>query len=306
MVLVASGVSLLGVTIKPYEPLATRLDPKAVQRLIEPEPEADAPALASAPPATAPAATAPSAQTAASDAATLAAAASVEGNSISIDEFLRVDLRIAKILKADVVSGADKLLKLPPGRGRTRRARDIRRHSCCLRFEGFGRPLIVVVANLERAKCASVSRPEMMLAAGPGGREIFLLSPDAAPCRHARQITWSIGSAPELAARNRRVAAANAVLRAAATRMQAVCRRDRRRRSAINQCSARRRATIEALAELLDRPVLELNPVNRRASPARGSLSSTSRACIGCARCLGAMPGRCHRRRPPRPQKKGF
>ena len=48
----------------------------------------------------------------ASDAATLAAAAAVEGNLISIDDFLRVDLRVAKVLHAELVAGADKLLKL--------------------------------------------------------------------------------------------------------------------------------------------------------------------------------------------------
>ena len=42
----------------------------------------------------------------------LANAAAVEGNLISIDDFLRVDLRVAKVLNAELVAGADKLLKL--------------------------------------------------------------------------------------------------------------------------------------------------------------------------------------------------
>jgi len=169
---------LLGVTIKPYEPLATRLDPKAVQRLIEPEPEATAPP-ASAPPATASAATAPSAQTAASDAATLAAAASVEGNSISIDEFLRVDLRIAKILKADVVSGADKLLKLHLDVGELGEREIFAGIRAAYDSKDLVGRLIVVVANLEARKMRFGVSAGMMLAAGPGGRDIFLLSPDA-------------------------------------------------------------------------------------------------------------------------------
>src|SRR5258708_21487957 len=48
----------------------------------------------------------------ASDAAMLANAAAVEGNLISIDGFLRGDLRVAKVLSAELVAGADKLLKL--------------------------------------------------------------------------------------------------------------------------------------------------------------------------------------------------
>src|ERR1700691_276244 len=90
----SAAAPLLGTSILPYEPLATRLDPKALARLIEPE-------LATA-----------AATTAAADAATLAAAVAVEGNLISIDDFLRVDLRVAKVLSAELIAGADKLLKL--------------------------------------------------------------------------------------------------------------------------------------------------------------------------------------------------
>jgi methionyl-tRNA synthetase len=166
---------LLSAAIKPYEPLATRLDPKAAQRLIDPEPAADPPAAAPVAAAAAPTA----AKTGPSDSATLAAAAAVEGNIISIDEFLRVDLRIAKIKSADVVSGADKLLKLHLDVGELgereifagiRAAYDPK--------ELVGR-LIVVVANLEPRKMRFGVSAGMMLAAGPGGKDIFVLSPDS-------------------------------------------------------------------------------------------------------------------------------
>jgi methionyl-tRNA synthetase len=171
---------LLGVTIKPYEPLATRLDPKIVQRLIEPEPEADAPATAPAPPAAAPLITAPpAAKAAASDAATLAAAAAVEGNSISIDEFLRVDLRIAKILGADIVSGADKLLKLHLDVGELGEREIFAGIRAAYDPKDLVGRLIIVVANLEPRKMRFGVSAGMMLAAGPGGRDIFVLSPDS-------------------------------------------------------------------------------------------------------------------------------
>jgi methionyl-tRNA synthetase len=157
---------LLATTINPYEALAVRLDPKAVARLIEPETPA-------------PAAPAPPANAGPSDTATLAAAASVEGNMISIDDFLRVDLRVAKILEAEFISGADKLLKLRIDVGELGE-RDI--------FAGIraaydpkalvGR-LIVVVANLEPRKMRFGTSEGMMLAAGPGGKDIFALSPDS-------------------------------------------------------------------------------------------------------------------------------
>jgi methionyl-tRNA synthetase len=159
---------LLAASINAYEPLAVRLDPKAVAALVEPE-------TAAATTAASP----PGAASAASDTATLAAATSVEGNLISIDDFLRIDLRVAKILNAELIAGADKLLKLRVDVGELG-VREI--------FAGIraaydpaalvGR-LIVVVANLEPRKMRFGVSEGMMLAAGPGGAEIFALSPDS-------------------------------------------------------------------------------------------------------------------------------
>jgi methionyl-tRNA synthetase len=174
-----AATPLLGTAIAPYEPLATRLDPKAVARLVAPEGAAPAPAPAAAAPAPAAAAPPPAAAGGASDTAALAAAAAVEGNMISIDDFLRVDLRVAKVLNADLVAGADKLLKLRIDLGDLGE-RDI--------FAGIraaydhaalvGR-LVVVVANLEPRKMRFGTSEGMMLAAGPGGKDIFVLSPDS-------------------------------------------------------------------------------------------------------------------------------
>ena len=57
----------------------------------------------------------------------------------------------------------------------------------------------------------------------------------------------------------------------------------------INQCPPGGRATIEALAGLLDRPVLPLNPVNGVEAAPRIAFIDESR-CIGCARCLAPCP----------------
>ena len=160
--------------INPYEALATRLDPKAVARLVDTDTAAAAPGPTTARPVPVAARV-----STASDTATLAAAAAVEGNLISIDDFLRVDLRVAKVVDAELVPGADKLLKLRVEVGELGQ-RDI--------FAGIraaydpasliGRH-IVVVANLETRKMRFGNSEGMMLAAGPGGREIFLLSPDS-------------------------------------------------------------------------------------------------------------------------------
>jgi len=57
----------------------------------------------------------------------------------------------------------------------------------------------------------------------------------------------------------------------------------------INQCPPGGKATIEALARLLTRPVLDLNPANGVEAPARMAFIDESR-CIGCARCLAPCP----------------
>jgi len=164
-----AAAPLLGATITAYEPLATRLDPKAVARLVEADAAAPAPPDAPAPRA---------ASGGATDAAMLAAAAAVEGNLISIDEFLRVDLRVARVLNANLVTGADKLLKLRVDLGDLGEREIFAGIRAAYDHAGLVGRLIVVVANLEPRKMRFGTSAGMMLAAGPGGKDIFVLSPD--------------------------------------------------------------------------------------------------------------------------------
>jgi methionyl-tRNA synthetase len=169
----SAATPLEGTTILPYRALATRLDAKSVARLIEPEVET-APA-----PAVAPTSRRTVSSAAASDAATLAAAAAVEGNSISIDEFLRVDLRVAKVVSADLVAGADKLLQLRVDVGELGERQIFAGIRAAYEPKALVGRLIVVVANLEPRKMRFGVSEGMMLAAGPGGGDIFVLSPDS-------------------------------------------------------------------------------------------------------------------------------
>ncbi len=57
----------------------------------------------------------------------------------------------------------------------------------------------------------------------------------------------------------------------------------------INQCPPGGQATIEALARLLDRPTMSLNPVHGVEKPPLVAWIDETR-CIGCARCLGPCP----------------
>ena len=160
-----------------YQHLMTRVEPKQLDVLFETDKET-APAKGPAGSATAgkPASAAPAPSAAAG---TASAVQPVEGNLISIDDFLRVDLRVAKVLEADFIAGADKLLRLRLDVG------DLGERQVFAGIRAAYDPaslvgrLIVIVANLEPRKMRFGTSEGMMLAAGPGGTEIFVLSPDS-------------------------------------------------------------------------------------------------------------------------------
>jgi methionyl-tRNA synthetase len=177
-----SDADVLPARINPYRHLMTRVDPKQLDALFETDKEATS--AAGSPAAASPAAAAKSARVdvppaGASDAAMLANAAAVEGNLISIDDFLRVDLRVAKVLSAELVAGADKLLKLALDVGELGTRSVFAGIRAAYLPESLVGRLIVVVANLEPRKMRFGVSEGMMLAAGPGGKEIFVLAPDS-------------------------------------------------------------------------------------------------------------------------------
>jgi methionyl-tRNA synthetase len=151
---------LLGTAIEPYQALATRLDPKAVARLVEPEPDSEAAAVAQAK-------------------APVSRGSQPAAPVISLDEFLRVDLRVAKVLAAELIAGADKLLKLRLDVGELGERQVFAGIRAAYEPEALVGRLIVVVANLEPRNMRFGTSDGMMLAAGPGGTDIFILSPDA-------------------------------------------------------------------------------------------------------------------------------
>ncbi|MES1191509.1 MAG: methionine--tRNA ligase [Steroidobacter sp.] len=148
---------LLAVKINNYEPLATRIDTAAIARMLE--------------------ANKPKADPVKADDSNVT---TVAGNDeATIEDFARLDLRIAKIINAEHVEGADKLLKLTV---------DVGESSTRTIFAGIrsayepaaltGR-LTLVFANLKPRKMRFGVSEGMVLAAGPGGKDIFILSPDA-------------------------------------------------------------------------------------------------------------------------------
>jgi methionyl-tRNA synthetase len=168
--------------IKPYSHLMTRADPKQLDALFDAGMDTAAPQstpAGAAAPASAPASSPPAAPARTAG----ATPAVVPAERISIDEFLRIDLRVAKVLDAQLITGADKLLKLRLDVG------DLGERQIFAGIRSAYDPaalvgrLIVVVANLEPRKMRFGTSEGMMLAAGPGDTDIFVLAPDtgAAP-----------------------------------------------------------------------------------------------------------------------------
>jgi methionyl-tRNA synthetase len=137
--------------IQPYEHLMQRVDPKQMDALFA------APAEASGTSGPTP---------------TTAGTADV----ISIDEFNKVDLRVARIVAAEPVEGADKLLKLTLDLGTGTRTVFAGIKSTYAAESLAGRH-VVVVANLASRKMRFGTSEGMVLAAGDGAG-VFLLSPD--------------------------------------------------------------------------------------------------------------------------------
>lgn len=104
---------------------------------------------------------------------------SEESSIIQFDDFAKIDLRIAKIVDAQHVDGADKLLKLVLDVGDEKTRSVFSGIKAAYQPEDLIGKLTVVVANLAPRKMKFGMSEGMVLAAGPGGKDIFLLNPDA-------------------------------------------------------------------------------------------------------------------------------
>jgi methionyl-tRNA synthetase len=97
---------------------------------------------------------------------------------ITIDDFTKVDLRVARIVRAEPVDGADKLLQLTLDIGDGNRNVFAGIKAAYDPATLVGRH-VIVVANLAARKMRFGTSEGMVLAAGPGGKDVFLLSADS-------------------------------------------------------------------------------------------------------------------------------
>ncbi|EPM5563704.1 methionine--tRNA ligase [Providencia thailandensis] len=99
--------------------------------------------------------------------------------TITFDDFAKIDLRIALIKQADFVEGSDKLLKLQLDIGGETRQVFSGIRSAYPDPKVLEGRLTVMVANLAPRKMRFGLSEGMVMAAGPGGKDIYLLSPDS-------------------------------------------------------------------------------------------------------------------------------
>ena len=146
-----------------YEHLAVRVEGKKFESAIEESKPKEVPKAATAKTGAAPAAKADPNAT---------------PGEIEFDEFAKVDLRIAKILAAEEIVEADKLLRLKVDLGELGERQIIAGIKSAYAAKDLVGRLTVVVANLKPRKMKFGMSEGMVLAAGPGGKDLFILSPD--------------------------------------------------------------------------------------------------------------------------------
>lgn len=161
---------LLNHAINPFKALMQRVDPVKVQAMVDAskenlQPTAEPVAVAKA-------------ETAKAEVKVVSGEREPISETISIDDFAKIDLRVATIVDAKPVDGADKLvqLQLDIGGGETRQV--FAGIKAAYTPESLVGRQTVMVANLAPRKMRFGLSEGMVLAAGPGGSDIFLLTPD--------------------------------------------------------------------------------------------------------------------------------
>jgi methionyl-tRNA synthetase len=164
--------------VNAYQHLMTRVDPKQLDVLFEVAPAAAGAAGGGATAAKAPAAAQTKKPSSSAKVTTDTKSEAPADGIISIDEFKRVDLRVARIANAEHVEGADKLLKLTLDLGTETRTVFAGIKSAYDPSKLVGR-LTVMVANLAPRKMKFGLSQGMVLAASGEEPGLYLLSPDS-------------------------------------------------------------------------------------------------------------------------------
>jgi methionyl-tRNA synthetase len=152
-----ADAKVVSTRIAPFAHLMSRIDPRQVDALLEgPAPAGAIDGVAGK----------------------AGAAVSPDATTISIDDFAKVELRIARIVNAEQVAGADKLLKLTLDVGEGRHRTVFAGIKSAYEPQALVGRLTPMVANLAPRKMKFGLSEGMVLAASGEGPGIFLLAPD--------------------------------------------------------------------------------------------------------------------------------
>ncbi len=157
-----------GHVIEPYRHLMTRVDSKQITALVEANKESLKPAIP-----------APHSQQRHAQHQENTVEIAIEPATISIDDFSKIDLRVARIANAEHVEGADKLLKLTLDVGTLGTKQVFAGIKAAYDPEQLKGRLTVMVANLAPRKMKFGLSEGMVLAASGDTPGLWLLSPDS-------------------------------------------------------------------------------------------------------------------------------
>ena len=169
-----SQTPLVGTSVSKFEHLLQRIAPEKVQAMIDESKEAVPAPAASAETTTTP---------------TVEATLTVDtGDALlqeplspmcTIEDFTKVDLRVARVIKAEEVPEAKKLVKLTVSLGGDTTRTVFAGIKAAYSLEQLQGRLVVIVANLQPRQMKFGLSEGMVTAAGPGGTEVFLLGIDS-------------------------------------------------------------------------------------------------------------------------------
>jgi methionyl-tRNA synthetase len=148
------GTVLENHKINQFERLFERIDKEQVNAMVEESKEAQIPK------------------------APVAAAVEPIKPECTIDDFAKIDLRVAKVVKAEAVTGADKLLRLQLDVGGVQKT-VLAAVATAYRPEQLEGKLVVYFANLKPRQMRFGLSEGMILAAGSGGKDIYMLTVDS-------------------------------------------------------------------------------------------------------------------------------
>ncbi|MCD8547174.1 MAG: methionine--tRNA ligase [Aeromonadaceae bacterium] len=164
----AIDTPLLAHTLAPFKALFSRIDPKKIEEMVNASKEDLVAEASKSQGAKAQHQSAPG-----KDQADIEPIA----DEIAYDDFAKLDLRIARIVSAELVDGADKLLKLQLDIGGEQPRQVFAGIRAAYEPETLVGKLTVMVANLAPRKMRFGLSEGMVLAAGPGGKDLWILEP---------------------------------------------------------------------------------------------------------------------------------